>query len=235
MAVGEEGEAILCFGCRARRTSVATAMRPHVDGALLGVVGHHGEVAEGRWWRTRALKGKVGVCGEEPRVQDGAAAAPALEALGFGLLSDVCRVSLVVVGLTSVDGRRTCSGEVYFCVRERSVTFKDFDDLKFSSHGKSSSFNYTNAGNIANYLKLQEVDSIHLPVPVNFIFIGFEGKGSHEFKLLPEEIERWFTKIDHIFEHTRIRHEEVLTPFYKSNIDKMRWHHLPVVSHINYK
>ncbi|KAL5178483.1 hypothetical protein HKD37_01G000003 [Glycine soja] len=88
--------------------------------------------------------------------------------------------------------------------------------------------------NIANYLKLQEVDSIHLPVPMNFIFIGFEGKGSHEFKLLPEEIERWFTKIDHVFEHTRIRHEEVLIPFYKTNMDKMRWHHLPVVSHINY-
>jgi len=35
------------------------------------------------------------------------------------------------------------------------------------------------SGNIANYLKLQEVDSIHLPVPMNFIFIGFEGKGSH--------------------------------------------------------
>ncbi|KHN32933.1 hypothetical protein glysoja_037104 [Glycine soja] len=88
--------------------------------------------------------------------------------------------------------------------------------------------------NIANYLKLQEVDSVHLPVPMNFIFIGFEGKGSHEFKLLPEEIERWFTKIDHVFEHTRIRHEEVLIPFYKTNMDKMRWHHLPVVSHINY-
>jgi hypothetical protein len=25
-----------------------------------------------------------------------------------------------------------------------------------------------------------------------------------EFKLHPEELERWFTKIDHIFEHTRV-------------------------------
>jgi len=56
-----------------------------------------------------------------------------------------------------------------------------------------------------------------------------------EFKLLPEEIERWFTKIDHIFEHTRIRNEEVLTPVFKTSSDKMRWHQLPVVSHINYK
>lgn len=35
------------------------------------------------------------------------------------------------------------------------------------------------SGNIANYLKLSEIDSMYLPVPVNFIFIGFEGKGNH--------------------------------------------------------
>ncbi|XP_042990341.1 uncharacterized protein LOC122317360 isoform X2 [Carya illinoinensis] len=90
-------------------------------------------------------------------------------------------------------------------------------------------------GNIANYLKLFEVDSIYLPVPVNFIFIGFEGKGNQEFKLHPEELERWFTKIDHIFEHTRVPQiGEVLTPFYKINVDKVQHHHLPIVSHINY-
>lgn len=33
-------------------------------------------------------------------------------------------------------------------------------------------------GNIANYLKLLQVDSMYLPVPVNFIFVGFEGKGN---------------------------------------------------------
>lgn len=34
------------------------------------------------------------------------------------------------------------------------------------------------AGNIASYLELMEVDSVYLPVPVNFIFIGFDGKGN---------------------------------------------------------
>ncbi|CAK8533839.1 unnamed protein product [Lathyrus sativus] len=114
------------------------------------------------------------------------------------------------------------------------VIHHDFDDLKYSNHGKASAINYTNAGNIANYLKLQEIDSIYLPVPINFIFIGFEGKGNQGFKLLSEEIERWFTKIDHIFEHTRIRHEEVLTAFYRTTVDKMQWHPHPVASHINY-
>lgn len=57
-----------------------------------------------------------------------------------------------------------------------------------------------------------------------------------EFKLLPEEIERWFTNIDHIFEHTRVQHEEILTPFPKVSANKMELHHhLPIVSHINYK
>ena len=43
---------------------------------------------------------------------------------------------------------------------------------------------YFVTGNIANYLRLQEVDSIYLPVPVNFIFIGFEGKGNEGAYLL---------------------------------------------------
>lgn len=38
-------------------------------------------------------------------------------------------------------------------------------------------------GNIANYLKLLEVDSIYLPVPVNFILIGFDGKGNQGMKI----------------------------------------------------
>ncbi|KAG0473959.1 hypothetical protein HPP92_015816 [Vanilla planifolia] len=81
--------------------------------------------------------------------------------------------------------------------------------------------NYTKAGNIANFLRMSEVDSIYLPIPINFIFIGFEGKGNYEFKLGPEEMPRWFTKIDHIFEHTRIPPMgEVLTPFYKTIVEK---------------
>ncbi|CAA2969715.1 uncharacterized protein LOC105161979 isoform X2 [Olea europaea subsp. europaea] len=76
---------------------------------------------------------------------------------------------------------------------------------------------------------------MYLPVPVNFIFIGFEGKGNQEFKLNAEELERWFSKIDHIFEHTRIPQiGEVLTPFYKISIDREQRHHLPLISHISY-
>ncbi|CAI0628227.1 unnamed protein product [Linum tenue] len=56
-----------------------------------------------------------------------------------------------------------------------------------------------------------------------------------DFKLNPDELERWFTKIDHIFEHTRVPQiGEVLTPFYKISVDKGQRHHLPIISHINY-
>ncbi|KAL0337182.1 UNVERIFIED_CONTAM: hypothetical protein Scaly_1993300 [Sesamum calycinum] len=116
-----------------------------------------------------------------------------------------------------------------------SVIRSDFDDLESSSPGKFEAINYTKAGNIANYLKLLEVDSMYLPVPVNFIFIGFEENGNKEFKLNAEELGRWFTKIDHIFEHTRApKIGEILTPFYKISVDREQHHHLPLISHINY-
>ncbi|XP_037496046.1 uncharacterized protein LOC105640192 isoform X1 [Jatropha curcas] len=153
--------------------------------------------------------------------------------------------ALVLYGVTSspVGTRKTGRSSVFslFNLKEKSrfwsesVIRGDFDDLESSSPGKMGAFNYTRAGNIANYLGLQEVDSMYLPVPVNFVFIGFEGKGNQEFKLHPEELERWFLKIDHIFEHTRIPQiGEVLTPFYKISVDKEQRHHLPIVSHINY-
>lgn len=57
-----------------------------------------------------------------------------------------------------------------------------------------------------------------------------------EFKLGHEEMERWFTKIDHIFEYTRIPPiGEVLTPFYKTTVKKLQHYDLPLVSHVNHK
>ncbi|CAN8301432.1 unnamed protein product [Cochlearia groenlandica] len=116
-----------------------------------------------------------------------------------------------------------------------SVFRSDFDDLESPVRSNSGVLNYTNSGNIASYLELMEVGSVYLPVPVNFIFIGFDGKGNQDFKLLPEELERWFMKLDHMFEHTRVPEaKEVLNPFYKTNIEKESKYHLPVISRVNY-
>ncbi|XVF69831.1 hypothetical protein PTKIN_Ptkin11bG0112400 [Pterospermum kingtungense] len=157
----------------------------------------------------------------------------------------VCMILLLVANGTAASRKsgKSSSSSVFslFNLREKSrfwseaVIRGDFDDLETKSPSQMGVYNYTRAGNIANYLNLMEVDSMYLPVPVNFIFIGFEGKGNQEFKLHPEELERWFTKIDHIFPHTRVPQiGEPTTPFYKISVDKRQHHHLPVVSHINY-
>ncbi|PIA44024.1 hypothetical protein AQUCO_01800229v1 [Aquilegia coerulea] len=152
---------------------------------------------------------------------------------------------ILIVGTfePSVGQRKSVKSSIFslFNLRDKSKFWSEsvlhggIDDLEVSNHKKVDAINYTMAGSIANYMKLLEVDSMYLPVPVNFIFIGFEGKGNQEFKLGPEELERWFLKIDHIFEHTRVPHVgETLTPFYKVVIDKVHRHHLPIISHINY-
>ncbi|XP_020148771.1 uncharacterized protein [Aegilops tauschii subsp. strangulata] len=119
-----------------------------------------------------------------------------------------------------------------------SVMRTEFDDLEGSKSRDSINIgllNFTRAGNVANYMNLAEVDSIYFSIPVNFIFMGFDGKGGHEFKLGPEELERWFTKIDHIFEHTRIPPVgEVLSPFYKTTVKRLKKYDLPLVSHVNH-
>ncbi|KAF5787671.1 hypothetical protein HanRHA438_Chr10g0468481 [Helianthus annuus] len=143
----------------------------------------------------------------------------------------------------SPGNRKTGRSSVFslFNLKERSkfwseaVIRSDFDDLETTTVEQSSVLNFTKAGNVANYLQILEVEHMYLPVPVNFIFIGFEGSGNQAFKLHAEEIERWFTKIDHIFEHTRIpQTEEVLSSFYRNRIYKSHQHHLPLVSHLNY-
>lgn len=154
--------------------------------------------------------------------------------------------ALILAGSSNAspaENRRSGRSSVFslFNLKEKSRFWSEsvirggFDDLESSSPGKAGIVNYTKAGSIADYLKLREVDSMYLPVPVNFIFIGFEGKGNQEFKLNAEELERWFTKIDHIFEHTRVPQiGEVLSPFYKISIDREHNPRLPSVSHINY-
>ncbi|CAM0953876.1 unnamed protein product [Alopecurus aequalis] len=121
-----------------------------------------------------------------------------------------------------------------------SVLRTEFDDLKRSasrdSSDKAALLNFTRAGNVANHMNLAQVDSIYFSIPVNFIFIGFDGKGGQEFKLGPEELERWFMKMDHVFEHTRIPPVgEVLAPFYKTIVKKLEHQYdLPLVSHVNH-
>ncbi|KAH7674620.1 hypothetical protein IHE45_08G086100 [Dioscorea alata] len=156
----------------------------------------------------------------------------------------ICSVLVILLLLTvevraSPFGRKSGKSSVFslFNLKAKSkfwsesVIRGDFDDLEGSlDPGKTGVFNFTKAGNIANYLNLAEI-GVQLPgLRDGHILTLFS-----EFNLSPEELEKWFTNIDHIFEHTRVPHVgEVLTPFYKISIDKVQHHHLPLISHINY-
>lgn len=113
----------------------------------------------------------------------------------------------------------------------------EFEDLERPDtvSSRAAVVNFTMAASVADYLKLAPVESIYLPVPINFIFVGFEGKGNQELKLGEEELERWFTQIDHVLEHTRVPQVgEALTPFYRQRADGEQRHHLPLRSHLHY-
>lgn len=87
---------------------------------------------------------------------------------------------------------------------------------------------YIQQGNVASYLDLEHVDAIYIPVPLNFIFIGFSGTGNHGLRLGEEELKRWFEHIDHVQEHTRVPlHWEL------ENAEQQS-HPLPLVSHVHY-
>jgi hypothetical protein len=40
-------------------------------------------------------------------------------------------------------------------------------------------------------MSLAEVESIYLPIPVNFIFIGFDGKGGHGKLSMHNQMSLW--------------------------------------------
>lgn len=55
-------------------------------------------------------------------------------------------------------------------------------------------------------------------------------------KLGQAELERWFSNLDHLMEHTRVPQlGESLTPFYRLKGDGAQRHHLPLVSNVHYK
>ncbi|MCO5572254.1 hypothetical protein L7F22_026007 [Adiantum nelumboides] len=113
--------------------------------------------------------------------------------------------------------------------------FRALKQPQISENRSPAALNLHLYASVADYLKLAPVESIYLPIPINFIFIGFDGKGNQGMTLGEEELQRWFTQIDHILEHTRVPQVgEALTPFYRQRADGEQRHHLPLVSHVHY-
>eukprot|EP00850_Spirogloea_muscicola_P002609 SM000010S04247 [mRNA] locus=s10:531434:539424:+ [translate_table: standard] len=129
-----------------------------------------------------------------------------------GLLAVLLAVS-VVLGADAARAPKNVSLLNLFHVKEGSK-FWDNDILlkgirewrkpaKFY-HGSHEVDRYVKAGNVASYLGLSQVDSLYLPIPINFVFVGFSGEGNHGLGLGEEELSHWFEHIDHILEHTRV-------------------------------
>ena len=63
---------------------------------------------------------------------------------------------------------------------------------------------YVRSGNLAAYFGLHPVRSLHLPVPLNLVFVGFQGEGNLEVKFTEDELRKWFGHLDHVLQHTRV-------------------------------
>jgi len=43
-----------------------------------------------------------------------------------------------------------------------------------------------------------------MPVPLNFVFVGFSGDGNMAVNYTTDELQSWFRHLDHILPHVRI-------------------------------
>lgn len=84
----------------------------------------------------------------------------------------------------------------------------DADELRQIRKLHSRSFedkgHFLSSPDVASYLGLSAVDALHLPIPVNVVFVGFGGEGNLKVKISPAELQSWFEHLDHIIPHTRV-------------------------------
>eukprot|EP00850_Spirogloea_muscicola_P014610 SM000106S13958 [mRNA] locus=s106:206971:214925:+ [translate_table: standard] len=76
----------------------------------------------------------------------------------------------------------------------------------------------------------KQVDSLYLPIPINFVFVGFSGEGNHGLRLGEEELSHWFEHIDHILEHTRVPAAHAHGDVYDLHYDYL----LPMNTYVRY-
>lgn len=63
---------------------------------------------------------------------------------------------------------------------------------------------YMQSFHLADYLGMHMAEAVHMPVPLNLIFIGFSGDGNMDLNITKEDLITWFHHLDHILPHTRI-------------------------------
>ncbi|GIL57470.1 hypothetical protein Vafri_12700 [Volvox africanus] len=83
--------------------------------------------------------------------------------------------------------------------RVRNLHSKDFNNVE----------EFMGSVNLAEYLGLTPVESIHLPVPLSVVMVGFNGDGNAGVNISISELNEWFSHLDHVLPHTRIDRSEL--------------------------
>lgn len=68
---------------------------------------------------------------------------------------------------------------------------------------------YLQSPNLAAYLGLHPIDALHMSVPLNLVFIGFQGDGNSKVDISGDELLSWFSHVDHVLPHTRVALSEL--------------------------
>ncbi|KXZ55672.1 hypothetical protein GPECTOR_2g1222 [Gonium pectorale] len=91
------------------------------------------------------------------------------------------------------------------------------------------------SANLAEYLGLAPVESLHLPVPLNVILLGFAGDGNGGVNISLPELNDWFEHLDHILPHTRIDRAELTCQEdgQCAGLVHGRFHPTPMPSHVH--
>jgi hypothetical protein len=63
--------------------------------------------------------------------------------------------------------------------------------------------------NLAHFLGLTQVQTLHMPVPLSIVFIGFQGDGNLRVDIKDTELVDWFASIDHDLPHIRVALSEL--------------------------
>lgn len=68
---------------------------------------------------------------------------------------------------------------------------------------------FLNTSNLAEFLGVFPIEAIHMPVPINFVFVGFNGDGNMGVNYSSSELQTWFGLLDHVLPHNRIELAEL--------------------------
>mmetsp|Transcript_14116 Transcript_14116/g.36560 ORF Transcript_14116/g.36560 Transcript_14116/m.36560 type:complete len:1008 (+) Transcript_14116:343-3366(+) len=82
---------------------------------------------------------------------------------------------------------------------EHLLHARRFDDWK----------EFGDSPDLATYLGLRPVESVHIPLPLNIIFVGFSGDGNYGVDFKAEEMADWFENLDHVVPHIYIPEAEL--------------------------